>query len=173
MKIKLLALVAITALGMQSCDKRDTKTTTTNTDSYSATEQNRADNLKRNTNYYGTDTTRDNMNRDNTNPNYARDDYQPDNSGINMRDRNNQALTAGDQSESEMDRRITQQIRRALTTDSSLSTNAKNIKIITIEGRVLLRGPVNSDSERSKIAEKAKRIDGVNNIENQLEVVKK
>src|ERR1700761_9457565 len=55
-----------------------------------------------------------------------------DNTGRNVRDRNSQTITPLDQSENDVDRKITQQIRQALMSDDSLSVNAKNIKIITI-----------------------------------------
>jgi hyperosmotically inducible protein len=94
----------------------------------------------------------------------------PDNSGKNVRDRNDQTKTAGDQSESESDRTISQNIRQAITADDSLSTNGKNVKIITIDGTVTLRGPVKSDKEKSAIAAKAQQIAGVKNVDNQLEI---
>jgi hyperosmotically inducible protein len=95
---------------------------------------------------------------------------EPDNSGRNVRDRNDQTKTAGDQSESEADRTISQNIRQALTADDSLSTNGKNAKIITIDGTVTLRGPVKSDKEKSAIGAKAQQIAGVKNVDNQLEI---
>jgi hyperosmotically inducible protein len=95
---------------------------------------------------------------------------EPDNSGRNVRDRNDQTKTAGDQSESEADRTISQNIRQALTADDSLSTNGKNAKIITIDGTVTLRGPVKSDQEKSAIGAKAQQIAGVKNVDNQLEI---
>jgi len=95
---------------------------------------------------------------------------QPDNSGRNVRDRNDQTKTAGDQSESEADRTISQNIRQALTADDSLSTNGKNAKIITIDGTVTLRGPVKNDKEKSAIGAKAQQIAGVKNVDNQLEI---
>ena len=94
----------------------------------------------------------------------------PDNSGRNVRDRNDQTKTAGDQSESEADRTISQNIRQAITADDSLSTNGKNAKIITIDGTVTLRGPVKSDKEKSAIGAKAQQIAGVKNVDNQLEI---
>jgi osmotically-inducible protein OsmY len=94
----------------------------------------------------------------------------PDNSGKNVRDRNDQTKTAGDQSENEADRTISQNIRQALTADDSLSTNGKNVKIITNNGTVTLRGPVKSDKEKSTIAAKAQQIAGVKNVDNQLEI---
>jgi hyperosmotically inducible periplasmic protein len=95
---------------------------------------------------------------------------EPDNSGRNARDRDNQTKTAGDQSESEADRTITQNIRDAITADDTLSTNGKNVKIITVDGSVTLRGPVKSDKEKADIEAKAKKIAGVKNVDNQLEI---
>jgi hyperosmotically inducible periplasmic protein len=95
---------------------------------------------------------------------------EPDNTGRNVRDRNDQNKTAGDQSESEADRTISQNIRQAITADDSLSTNGKNVKIITINGTVTLRGPVKSDQEKSAIGAKAQQIAGVKNVDNQLEI---
>ena len=95
---------------------------------------------------------------------------EPDNSGRNVRDRDNQNKTAGDQSESEADRTISQNIRDAITSDDSLSTNGKNVKIITNDGTVTLRGPVKSDKEKTDIEAKAKRVAGVKKVDNQLEV---
>jgi hyperosmotically inducible protein len=94
----------------------------------------------------------------------------PDNTGRNVQDRGGKTKTAGDQSESEADRTITQNIRKALTADDSLSTNAKNVKIITNDGMVTLRGPVNSETEKADIEAKAKQVAGVKNVDNQLEV---
>ncbi len=91
-------------------------------------------------------------------------------SGRNVRDRNEANKTAGDQSENEADRTITQNIRQALTADDSLSTNAKNVKIITNDGTVTLRGPVKSDKEKVEIEAKAKQVAGVKKVDNQLEI---
>jgi len=95
---------------------------------------------------------------------------EPDNSGRNVRDRDDQNKTTGDQSENEADRTITQNIRRAVTADGSLSTNAKNVKIITNNGTVTLRGPVKSEKEKAEIEAKAKQVAGVKSVDNQLEV---
>jgi hyperosmotically inducible periplasmic protein len=94
----------------------------------------------------------------------------PDNTGRNIRDRGGDTLTPGDQSESQGDRNLTQQIRQAVVGDKSLSTTAKNIKIITNNGVVTLRGPVNDAHEKEKIQAKAQQIAGVNRVDNQLEV---
>lgn len=95
---------------------------------------------------------------------------EPDNTGRNVRDRDNQTKTSGDQSENEADRKITQDIRSALTSDDSLSTDAKNVKVITSDGTVTLRGPVKSAKEKTQIEAKAKQVTGVKRVENELEV---
>ena len=93
-----------------------------------------------------------------------------DNSGTNVRDRNDATKTSGDQSESEGDRTISQNIRQAITADDSLSTNGKNVKIITVDGVVTLRWPVKSETEKTNIVAKAQQIAGVKSVENQLEI---
>ncbi|MGH7967959.1 MAG: BON domain-containing protein [Limisphaerales bacterium] len=75
----------------------------------------------------------------------------PDNTGVNVRDRSETALTPGDQGSSTADREITRRVRRALTANDQLSTTAKNIKIITTNGRVTLRGPVKDEQEKRQI----------------------
>jgi hyperosmotically inducible periplasmic protein len=95
---------------------------------------------------------------------------EPDNSGRNVRDRNDATQTAGDQSESEADRTITQSLRKAITDDDSLSTNGKNVKVVTIDGTVTLRGPVKSEKEKADIGAKAKQTAGVKKVDNQLEI---
>jgi len=94
---------------------------------------------------------------------------EPDNSGRNVRDRNNATQTAGDQSENEADRTITQSLRKAIADDDSISTNEKNVKVVTIDGTVTLRGPVKSEKEKADIGAKAKQIAGVKKVDNQLE----
>jgi hyperosmotically inducible protein len=94
----------------------------------------------------------------------------PDNTGRNVRDRGGATMTPGDQSESEADRTLTQEIRKAVVADDSLSTMAKNIKIITADGVVTLRGPVQSRHEKEAIEAKARQFAGINKIDNQLEV---
>src|SRR5687768_9418259 len=76
---------------------------------------------------------------------------EPDNTAINERDRADQALTPPDQSQTPDDLKITQQARQALMKDDSLSFSAKNVKIITQDGRVTLRGSVKSAAEKAEI----------------------
>jgi len=94
----------------------------------------------------------------------------PDNTGRNVRDRSGATLTPGDQAESKQDLTLTQKIRQAVVADKSLSTNAKNVKIISNNGVVTLRGPVNSPQEKGRIEATAQRIAGVDKVESQLEI---
>jgi osmotically-inducible protein OsmY len=96
----------------------------------------------------------------------------PDNTGRNVRDRDENAKTADQQSNSKEDVEITRQIRRAVVEDKSLSTSAHNVKIVTVDRVVTLRGPVASTKEKAAIAAKAEKIAGVQKVENQLEVAK-
>jgi len=93
-----------------------------------------------------------------------------DNTGKNVADKDDKTLTPTDQSDDEVDRKITQSIRSNLVKSDSLSTYAKNIKIVTINGVVTLRGPVDSAQEKTDIAALAKKIDGVHDVHNELEV---
>jgi osmotically-inducible protein OsmY len=96
----------------------------------------------------------------------------PDNTGRNERDSGGGTLTPMDQSENEADVTLTQQIRQAVVDDDALSTTAKNIKIITVDGVVTLRGPVDSEQERTRIVAKAEQLAGAKKVNNQLEVKK-
>ncbi|MFO1520025.1 MAG: BON domain-containing protein [bacterium] len=103
----------------------------------------------------------------------ASNETAPDNTGKNARDVQGGPLTPEDQSNSKGDLKITQKIRQSLVADDSLSTLAKNVKIITVNGKVTLRGPVNSDSEKDRVAQKAGQISGDGSVINQLEVKSK
>ena len=94
----------------------------------------------------------------------------PDNSGVNVRDRNPEAMTAGQQSNAKGDVELTRKIRRAVVKDNSLSMMAHNVKIISANGRVVLRGPVKTEGEKAAIASKAQAIAGADKVDNQLEV---
>ena len=100
----------------------------------------------------------------------AQDTPAADNTKKNQRDRSGETKTSGDQSNSSQDVKITAAIRRAVVRDHSLSMTAKNVKIITANGMVTLRGPVKSDTEKAKIVELAQSAAGNAKIDNQLEV---
>ena len=93
----------------------------------------------------------------------------PDDTGRNVRDRDAKTLTPMDQSSDARDLEITRGIRKALMADDSLSTTAKNIKIITINGTVTLRGPVKTAGEQVSILEKANAVAN-GRVDDQLEV---
>jgi hyperosmotically inducible protein len=94
----------------------------------------------------------------------------PDDSGVNVRDRSNDALTAGEQSGDKSDLQLTAQIRRAIVKDDSLSMMAHNVKIISTNGAVTLRGPVKSDEEKATVVAKAQAIAGTDKVDDRLEV---
>jgi osmotically-inducible protein OsmY len=82
----------------------------------------------------------------------------------------NAAPTASDQQENETDRKIIQDVRKALTSDDSLSTSAQNVTVVSTNGTVTLRGNVKDSSEKQKVADKAMQVAGVANVDNQLTV---
>jgi osmotically-inducible protein OsmY len=94
----------------------------------------------------------------------------PDNTEVNQRDRKADALTPGDQGDSEVDLTITRTIRQGVMKDDLLSMTAKNVKIITVGSVVTLRGPVKSEKERENILAIARGTDGVKRVDNQLEI---
>ena len=100
----------------------------------------------------------------------ADDKTKPDNTAINERDRSRETQTSGDQSNSSADLKTTQAIRQALMKDSELSTTAKNIKIITNNGQVTLRGPVKNAQEKAKIDQLARSAAGGVKIDDQVDV---
>ena len=100
----------------------------------------------------------------------AADEKKPDNTATNERDRSGETQTSGDQSNSSTDLKITQAIRQALMKDSELSMTAKNIKIITDNGQVTLRGPVKNAQEKAKIDQLARSAAGGAKIIDQLDV---
>ena len=95
---------------------------------------------------------------------------QVDNSGQNQVDRNSASVTPFDQGTSESDMTITQEIRKALTSDSALSTNAQNLKIITRSGAVVLRGPVANRVEADAVLEHVRTVNGITSVDNQIAV---
>ncbi len=94
----------------------------------------------------------------------------PDNTAVNKRDRDKDAVTADRQKNNASDVEITRKIRRAIAKDKSLSTYAHNVKVITLNGEVTLKGPVRSDTEKSKVEAKAAQVVGAGNVKSELEV---
>ena len=90
----------------------------------------------------------------------------PDNSGQNKA----QSPTADNQSTAKSDRELTAKIRRAIIADKDISTYAHNVKIITVNGDVTLKGPVKSDDEKQKVAADAANVVSTDHITNNLTV---
>ena len=89
---------------------------------------------------------------------------------MNQRDRNEASPTADQQKENPTDRELARQIRRALTKDKSLSTNAHNVKVIAQGGAVTLKGPVTSEEEKKAVEAKAAHIAGSDKVTSQIEI---
>ncbi len=98
---------------------------------------------------------------------------KPDNTKVNKRDRKAGEVTADQQKMNKADRQLTQKIRRAINDDKSLSTYARNVKIISQDGMVTLKGPVRTDDERASIEAKATGIAGSGKVTNELSVAAK
>jgi hyperosmotically inducible protein len=109
----------------------------------------------------------------------APSDYLPsndksaaDNSAQNARDRDSQAMTPIDQSNKPEDVDLTRRVRQAVESDSNLSVDAKNVKIITVDGVVWLRGPVKSAEEKAEIARAAHNIAGADRVHDEIQVAR-
>jgi len=98
------------------------------------------------------------------------DAVEADNTARNARDREGTTRTPMDQSNDPADLAITQHIRKTVVGNDQLSTDAHNVKIITADGVVTLRGPVDSEKERAFIVATAKGAPQVKRVDDQLEV---
>ena len=107
---------------------------------------------------------------------YAADDAKPvkaDNTKMNKQDRAEGAMTAGQQKMNPADRELTQKIRKAIMADKALSTYAHNVKVISRDGMVTLKGPVRSDAEKSTVEAKATEAAGAGKVTNEITVAAK
>ena len=95
---------------------------------------------------------------------------QPDNTKNNQGDNDKGAVTADQQKMNPADREIAKKIRRSISSDSSLSTYAHNVKVIVRDGMVTLKGPVKSEDEKNAIGSKASDIAGADKVQNELTV---
>lgn len=91
------------------------------------------------------------------------------NTGVNVRDRDSTAKTPLDQNENKTDIAITADIRSRIV-ETKMSVNAQNVKIITQDGKVTLRGPVKTLEEKQNIERIATAVAGADKVDNQLEV---
>ena len=102
-------------------------------------------------------------------PATAAEPARPTNTEVNVRDRDSAAKTPFDQNENKADIAITAEIRKQVVA-TEMSINAQNVKIITQDGKVTLRGPVETAAEKTRIEEIARAVAGNNNVDNQLDV---
>jgi hyperosmotically inducible protein len=96
---------------------------------------------------------------------------KPDNTGLNARAKSASAVTADKQSNSKDDLELVARVRSALEKDQSLSTMAHNIKIVSNNGQVTLRGLVESDQEKVRVRQDVEAAAGADNVDCQLDVV--
>jgi hyperosmotically inducible periplasmic protein len=95
---------------------------------------------------------------------------ETDNTKVNKRDRKTGAVTADQQKENEGDRELTANIRKALMDNKELSTYAHNVKIVSRNGVVTLKGPVRSEDEKKAVEAKAAEIAGPGKVKNMISV---
>ena len=96
----------------------------------------------------------------------------PDNSATNSRDRDDDSAKLPiDQNENKTDIGITADIRSQVV-DTKMSVDAQNVKIITQDGRVTLRGPVENAEEKKRIEEIAHSVAGIDKVDSLLEVTR-
>jgi hyperosmotically inducible periplasmic protein len=93
-----------------------------------------------------------------------------DNTAVNQRDADSRTMTPFDQSNTQADIDLVAKIRASVLEIKDLSINGRNVKIITNQGKVLLRGPVASSTERDAIEKVALDAAGAGNVTNNLEV---
>jgi osmotically-inducible protein OsmY len=85
---------------------------------------------------------------------------KPDNTKVNKRDKDPGAVTADQQKMNSSDTELTRQIRKSVMADKSLSTYAHNIKIVSQDGMVTLKGPVKTEAEKKAVIAKAVAVTG-------------
>jgi len=103
-------------------------------------------------------------------PAAAQNPPKPDNTKVNKQDRAPGAVTADQQKENRTDRDLTQQVRKSVMADKSLSTYAHNVKIVAQSGTITLKGPVRSDEEKKAIVAKAEEVAGAGKVTDELTV---
>jgi hyperosmotically inducible periplasmic protein len=93
-----------------------------------------------------------------------------DNSKTNQTDASHIEASADAQQNNATDLALTQQIRRSVMADKSLSTYAQNVKIVSMNGTVTLNGVVRSENEKSNVQMKAVAVAGSGHVVNDLTI---
>jgi osmotically-inducible protein OsmY len=97
---------------------------------------------------------------------------QPDNTAINQRDQSPSAVLPTDQGNSQQDIELSAEIRQRILRNKELSVDARNVKVITRDGNVTLRGPVASSAERDLVQRIARDVAGPDHVSDLLEITK-
>lgn len=103
-------------------------------------------------------------------PDHIAQPAQPDNTAVNRRDREPRAVVPTDQGNSQSDLDATAEIRRRILRNTAMSLKGQNVKVITVDGKVTLRGPVASAEERKIIEQIARDVAGPSKVNSELEV---
>jgi hyperosmotically inducible periplasmic protein len=103
-------------------------------------------------------------------PLFSQEPSKSDNTRVNKRDRSSEQVTADQQKQNSSDIELSRKIRSSISKDKSLSTYAHNVKVITQDGIVTLKGPVRSEEESKVIESKAAEVAGASNVKNQLDI---
>jgi len=93
-----------------------------------------------------------------------------DNTKVNERDRAKGAVTADQQKENAGDRDLTQKIRQSLMNDKTLSSYAHNVKIVSQDGQVTLKGPVRTEAEKKSVEDKATELAGAGHVTSEISI---
>jgi hyperosmotically inducible periplasmic protein len=101
---------------------------------------------------------------------FAAQQSPPDNTRVNQRDRSANQPMADQGKNNRSDRDIMKDIRKSVVDDKSLSTYAHNVKIISQNGKVTLKGVCRSDEERRSVRLKAEQVAGAGNVRDNLSV---
>jgi hyperosmotically inducible periplasmic protein len=98
-------------------------------------------------------------------------EVNPDNTKVNAQPENHEMKTSQSQGNSEADINLTKTIRQNVVKQDKLSTNAKNVKIITMDGAVYLKGPVENQNEKKMIEDIARKAAGKKPVTSELTVL--
>ena len=94
----------------------------------------------------------------------------PDNARANRTDPSNMTATADHQKNDATDIDVTKRIRQGVMADKSLSTDAHNVKIVSVNGNVTLNGVVRSQDEKSAVEMKAEQVAGKGHVTSELKI---
>lgn len=95
---------------------------------------------------------------------------QPDNTKKNTRDQKPESVTPVEQSNNKADIEATARLRQLVVKQKGLSVDAQNVKIITKDGEMWLRGPVKTTEEKQLIERLAKKAAGKRTVKSEIEV---